>query len=489
MTQLLDFPDEVLCKIFEYLSPFDALYSFINLNHRFNCLLMPFKHQIDLTYLSYEQFMYYMNHLLPILNKDEPLNVMKLGNKRTPGQIKLFNTLMNDEHYRNYFNNIDKVLLESPRFEEFIEFVEKFLLSLSGLLTLSIKIDYIRDKDFQGLAQLIINSILSIPTLIKLKLSIEMSSGLVLSRLSNTHMFHSLIYVDLNLSLVTDLLILIQRIPNVETLFICISWWTSGDQTIVKMLDQMRSNTNHQSFLNQLKKFRLTINSIITFQFEHLEQILYRIINTRITSSFSLILHNSLMINDQSIKLIDGQQWERLLGFYPLLIQFNLFIRISRSGQNEEDLIKSNSFNSKYFQDKKWFFSYLKYSIKNDLILYSIPYRNKDLFDILINDDIILNQFPMNYTPNLSIDHKNNTEYQLTFDFILEHFPSLQELTLNHININSRAINSLDIPSLHTLKIEKEQNINLSNLFRLFPLINTLFLSYFNLDDQYTSLK
>jgi hypothetical protein len=95
----------------------------------------------------------------------------------------------------------------------------------------------------------------------------------------------------------------------------------------------------------------------------------------------------------------------------------------------------------------------------------------------------------MNYTPNLSIDHKNNTEYQLTFDFILEHFPSLQELTLNHININSRAINSLDIPSLHTLKIEKEQNINLSNLFRLFPLINTLFLSYFNLDDQYTSLK
>jgi hypothetical protein len=81
---------------------------------------MPFKQQIDLTYLSYEQFMYYINIILPTINKDGPLYIMKLGNKRTPGQIKLFNTLICDENYRDYFNNIDKILIESPRIDQLI---------------------------------------------------------------------------------------------------------------------------------------------------------------------------------------------------------------------------------------------------------------------------------------------------------------------------------------------------------------------------------
>ncbi|CAF1131862.1 unnamed protein product [Rotaria sordida] len=485
MRHFSDFPDEILCKIFEYLSPFDALYSFINLNIRFNHLLIPFKRYIDLTYLSYEQFMNYINTILPIISQDEQLYFMKLGNARTPGQIELFNRLMNDKIYRNYFNYIDKILIESPRLNELINFVEKFLSSLSNLISLSITIDSIRDEDFQKWTQLIVHSVLSISTLIKL--SIEMPTGLVLSRLSNTIMLNSLIDLTLNVTLVTDLLILIQRIPNVENLSIRIGWWTSGDRTLVKMLDEMRLNNNRKSFLNNLKSFHLTIDSILTFQFEHLEQVLYRILNSETTYSFCFILRHCLNHNSELTQFIDGQRWENLLSSYLLLNQFDLFIRITGCFSIEEENYKINSFKSKYFLEKKWFFSYFKYSLRDSIIFYSIPYKNKELFDISINNHEIFKNFPINYTSNLLIDQTNNGSYQFnysTFYFMLKHFPSLQELRLIQFNMNFSIINPIHIPSLHTLKIEKERNVNLSKLLELLPLINTLFIPYFAIDDR-----
>ena len=96
MFDLLAFPDEILCKIFEYLSPYDALYSFLNLNYRLNRLLILFEQQIDFTYLSHRQFMHYIKIILPMINKEQILYAVKLGNKRTPGQIELFNILIND---------------------------------------------------------------------------------------------------------------------------------------------------------------------------------------------------------------------------------------------------------------------------------------------------------------------------------------------------------------------------------------------------------
>ncbi|CAF4688562.1 unnamed protein product, partial [Rotaria sp. Silwood2] len=363
---------------------------------------------------------------------------------------------MHDKIYRNYFNYLDKVLIESPRLNELINFVEKFLLSLTNLVSLSITIDYIRDEDFQKWTQLIVHSVLSISTLVKL--SIEMPTGLVLSRLSDTIMFNSLIDVTLNVTLVTDLLILIQRIPNVESLSIRISWWTSGDRTLVKMLDEMSLNNDRKSFLNNLKSFHLTIDSILTFQFEHLEQVLYKILNNETTYSFTFILRHCLNGNNELTQLIDGQRWENVLKSYLSLNQFDLFIRITGCLSAKEETDKITSFKSKYFLQKKWFFSYFKYSLRDNIIFYSVPYKNQELFDVSINNHEIFNDFPINYTSNLLIDQTNNEAYQFnnsTFYFVLKHFPSLQELRLIHFNMNFSIISPINISSLHTLKIEK----------------------------------
>jgi hypothetical protein len=64
---------------------------------------------------------------------------------------------------------------------------------------------------------------------------------------------------------------------------------------------------------------------------------------------------------------------------------------------------------------------------------------------------------------------------------ILNQFPSLKQLSLIHVDINPSLTNPVNIPSLHTLKIEKCRNIDVSKLLRLFPLINTLVLSYYTI--------
>lgn len=483
MKNLLDFPDEILCTILEYFNPFDAIYSFFNLNQRFNRLLETFKEQIDFSNTSYEQFQYYNQILLPILNEDRPLTVIKLGNKRTPGQIQLFNEFIHNEDSRHYWQNIERVFLQSPRLDELIEFVKEYLLSLSNVKVLVLQIDHIDDRSYPKLTELILNSIFSIRTLIKL--SMEWTSGLVLSRLSPHITFQSLIYLNVNLSLITDLLILIQRIPNVETLNVCISWWTSGDRTFVKMLKEMPSDTNHPSFLPRLRKFRLTINSILTFEYEHFEQILYRILHDQTTLSFSLILRHALTLNDDSKKLINGQQWQRILQLYPMLIRLELFIRIGEFLSSEEEFNRINSFNSNFFQQKNWTFAFWRNFTQKQMILYSFPYKTKEYLDISINTGTLLQYSPMNSTKYLSIDRIDLTTYPFTLEFLMKYFPFLEELHLNSINLIP---SSMDLPSLHTLKILKDSSVHLPSLLRCFPSINTLSL-YFNPVDRLTTAE
>lgn len=100
----------------------------------------------------------------------------------------------------------------------------------------------------------------------------------------------------------------------------------------------------------------------------------------------------------------------------------------------------------------------------------------------------IFHNFPMNYASDLLIDQTTqNRNYQFDqslFHIILNQFPSLQQLSLIHVDITPPITNPINIPLLHTLKIEKNRNINLCNLLQLFPLINTLFMSYSTMYNQ-----
>ena len=478
MIHLLDFPDELLCDVFAYLSAFDAIHLFFNLNSRLNRLLLPFKQQVDLTDLSYGHVSTYLHRYLPALSPTYPLLRIKLGNERTPGQLELFNDLLSNQQYRHYFHQVTHVLLESARLEELTVFVEQYLLTLPQLETFILRVHHIRDEQFQEWTRLIVNSILSISRL--RKLSIDMSCGLVLARLPDTTMLNSLVDVRLNLTMITDLLILLPHIPHVELLFIRIGWWASADQTLVKMLDPTSTSPgNAMSVLPRLRKFHLTIDSVLSFLLDHLGRVLRRIINEHTTSDFSFTLRYCLNKEAQLLQLINGKTWENLLSDFASLKAFHLFICMSDVASVDTDNDCLDSFKTGFFFQRHWFFSCLKRSTTRDqLLLYSIPYRRRELFDIIIHEDGFSEPLPMNFTSVLSIGQTSNVRDPSTFQWILNHFPALEELRLSQFRLDCSRIGPLALPSLHRLKIEKGGDENLFDLLRLLPLINSLSLPY-----------
>ncbi|CAF1049191.1 unnamed protein product [Adineta ricciae] len=485
MFKLLDLPDEILCEILRYLSVFDALFGFLNLNSRLNRLLSPFTGQIDFTSVSYEQFLHYINDILPVISKQGRLYALKLGDRRTPGQIELFNRMITS-NTRDYITDIDRVFVEAPCLKDFSHFIDDYLTTLPRLRILSIETETLCDSDFPKWTKVILNSIFPIPSLTKL--SIRTPVGPSLSRLSDTLMLYSLTHLTLHVSAVTDLVILIKRTPNLEQLSIRMGWWTSGDRTLVKILDEMRSDHSRTSFLPKLRRFSLTIDSIISFQHEHLQQVLFRILNEHVTSSFSFILRSCIKNDkDSTVQLLDGRLWQQLLSPYSHLRKFYLFIRISDSNNADQQEDYSKTFQSSFFREKKWFFSYLKPSRQNDNILYSIANKTIELFHISLNPPEKFHHFPMNYASHLAID-QTETQYhtldQSNFYHVLNQFPFLQELTLTDVKLDALPILPINILSLYSLKIEKTQWILPQLLFSIFPLINTLSISFPVFDDQ-----
>ena len=58
-------PNELVTMVFEYLNPFDIIYSFSNLNHRFDVLIAKYKENVNLCDLSQSS----VQKLLPLINK------------------------------------------------------------------------------------------------------------------------------------------------------------------------------------------------------------------------------------------------------------------------------------------------------------------------------------------------------------------------------------------------------------------------------------
>ena len=476
--QLLDFPDEVLCKIFEYLSLFDALNAFLNINERLNRILTSFKHQIDLTRLSYGQFIHYVEIILPILNKNHELKMIKLGDRRTPGQIELFNKLISSPTTFENYKHVENVVFQSIKIDELNDFINEYLLKLSNLVSLSIEIDYISDKDYPILAKLIINLFNNLTNLIKL--SIEIPSGLSCSSLSSSSQiqFSSLIYLKINIKIPSDLLILIQCIPNIEHLIVAIFWWSSQDQRTVKILKDIQLNSAQTTLLSKLHKFSLSINSIISFHFEEFQQILALILSPSTTISFKFCISNDFKPNDSLSNLINGQQWENFLKLYNVLNNFQLSFRL----MNETDTFPIESFQSKFFQMKNWFFSYLKFPFKNTSIFYSIPYKFKS-FDIPVDKEILTNSLPLNYASTLLIYSLNDQTIDFN-DFISKYFPFVEKLLLDQLDFKEINANPLNQSSLQTVQIKNAPHIHLRNIYHLFPLINTLCISCFSIIDE-----
>src|ERR1700722_15073144 len=83
-------PDEMLLEIFQYLSTADVLYSFFNLNSRFNRTISNSIHHINLTLSTYDQFDYICTIVLNEFNYCSTVRSLTISNNWIYLQAKTF---------------------------------------------------------------------------------------------------------------------------------------------------------------------------------------------------------------------------------------------------------------------------------------------------------------------------------------------------------------------------------------------------------------
>jgi len=94
-----DLPDEILIEICYYLNTFDIIYSFGRLNRRFQCAISEFRCKFDFSSFSLNEFQrLYSPYLLNLICSR--VIKLSLSNECCPGQIKLFENLINDKSFK-----------------------------------------------------------------------------------------------------------------------------------------------------------------------------------------------------------------------------------------------------------------------------------------------------------------------------------------------------------------------------------------------------
>jgi hypothetical protein len=124
-------PDELFLLIFRYLHKFDLLYSFDNLNQRFQQIIEPYLYNIDLTQansLPFQNFSLFLKHVLP--SQGGVVRSLSLDRHQ---QVRLFYP-----HIR-HVTNLQSFTLRSNNYhtDEFDECLTQ-VLSLKTLTELSI---------------------------------------------------------------------------------------------------------------------------------------------------------------------------------------------------------------------------------------------------------------------------------------------------------------------------------------------------------------
>lgn len=137
-------PDEILLEIFDYIPGYDIIYSFYNLNQRFNSIIHGIRLYLDLSYVQQKTFLYICHNILP--NFSEQIHSIKLSNKQTIDGINYY--LEESKSFQQ--KQVKTLILTEPTLEQLIQLITNFpfLKSLMIKTTdyLVIPIEYISES-------------------------------------------------------------------------------------------------------------------------------------------------------------------------------------------------------------------------------------------------------------------------------------------------------------------------------------------------------
>jgi hypothetical protein len=113
-------PDEILLEIFDYISGCDLIFSFYNINQRFNSIIHGIRLYLDLSYVQQKTFLYACHYILPTFHRQ--IYSINLSNKQTIDGINYYleqSTYLQQEQVKT-------LVLTEPTIEQFIKLISYF---------------------------------------------------------------------------------------------------------------------------------------------------------------------------------------------------------------------------------------------------------------------------------------------------------------------------------------------------------------------------
>ncbi|CAF2327139.1 unnamed protein product [Rotaria sp. Silwood2] len=113
-------PDEILLEIFDYISSCDLIFSFYNLNQRFNSIIRGIRLYLDLSYIQQKKFLLTCHYILPKFSQQ--IYSIKLSNKQTIDGIHYY--LEQSKYCRQ--ERMKTLILTEPTIEQLTKLIPYF---------------------------------------------------------------------------------------------------------------------------------------------------------------------------------------------------------------------------------------------------------------------------------------------------------------------------------------------------------------------------
>jgi hypothetical protein len=224
------FPDEIILEIYRYLHCGHVLYSFYNLNSRFNHTITDYCHHVILRRLNYHQFLYLYTNILPEIGRF----IVSL----TINRLQQTYFLLNFSFYMNkIFPNLEKLAFDDWKNEELFSFIGNHLNQLKDLRTIIIR--GLRQTNHQNSIANLIDDHNHLLEIIHKNTQIQFLyfepdcySMTLLINQKNLISYSNLIEINIPLSSSRDLVCLANLIPNIRRLYVIIEELSLIDQDV-----------------------------------------------------------------------------------------------------------------------------------------------------------------------------------------------------------------------------------------------------------------
>ncbi|CAF2033235.1 unnamed protein product [Rotaria magnacalcarata] len=225
-------PDEMILEIYRYLHCGHVLYSFYNLNSRFNSTITNYCHHVTLRRLNYNQFLHIYSNVLP--NIGPSIISLTINRLQQTYFLIRFSFRMS-----KIFPNLKKLALDDWKSETLFSFIENHLSQLKYLRTIIIRglqptiwqnSIAERNDDYKHLLEIThrntqIESIYFEP---------DCYSMMILSTSQKDLLTHSnLIEMSISLKTSNDLISLAMLVPNIRRLHVIIEEFAPINKTII----------------------------------------------------------------------------------------------------------------------------------------------------------------------------------------------------------------------------------------------------------------